>query len=196
MPKNKTDKFLKAIKKYAKQQKSAMQLEVNQLKTEKLKEAEKKGRADSEKLIKEKLTESRSRRTAELAARTQAANREVLLERSAMVEEVFSAAADRLTDYAKTPAYAEALEKSAQKVAELFGENACVIYLSERDMGCADKIKAHFSSSAEVTADKTIRLGGLKGYCAKMGIIADETLDSRLEEQREWFIENAALSVQ
>jgi len=28
-----------------------------------------------------------------------------------------------------------------------------------------------------------------------MGIIADETFDAKLEAQREWFIENAALSV-
>ena len=41
MPKDKTDNFLKAIKKYAKEQKTAMHGEVKQLKTERLKEAEK-----------------------------------------------------------------------------------------------------------------------------------------------------------
>ena len=39
MPENKTDNFLKAIKKYAKAQKKSMRYEVNQLKTERLKEA-------------------------------------------------------------------------------------------------------------------------------------------------------------
>ncbi len=42
MPKNKTDNFLKAIRRYAKQQKSVMKGEVKQLKTERLKEAEEK----------------------------------------------------------------------------------------------------------------------------------------------------------
>ena len=41
--KNKTDNFLKAIKKYADEQRSAMQTEVAQLKEEKLKEATEKG---------------------------------------------------------------------------------------------------------------------------------------------------------
>ena len=50
--KNKTDNFLKAIKKYADEQRSAMQTEVAQLKEEKLKEATEKGRHDSEKYIK------------------------------------------------------------------------------------------------------------------------------------------------
>ena len=53
--KNKTDNFLKAIKKYADEQRSAMQTEVAQLKEEKLKEATEKGRHDSEKYIKDKL---------------------------------------------------------------------------------------------------------------------------------------------
>ena len=60
--KNKTDNFLKAIKKYADEQRSAMQTEVAQLKEEKLKEATEKGRHDSEKYIKDKLEESETDR--------------------------------------------------------------------------------------------------------------------------------------
>ena len=55
MPKNKTDNFLKAIKKYAKAQKNAMEGEVKQLKTERLAEAEAKAKRDSDRLKKEKL---------------------------------------------------------------------------------------------------------------------------------------------
>ena len=67
MPKNKTDNFLKAIKKYAKAQKNAMKGEVKQLKTERLKEAEEKAKRDSQRLIKDKLLETRTRQTAILA---------------------------------------------------------------------------------------------------------------------------------
>ena len=53
--KNKTDNFLKAIKKYADEQRSAMQTEVAQLKEEKLKEATEKGRHDSENISRTNL---------------------------------------------------------------------------------------------------------------------------------------------
>ena len=43
----KTDNFLKAIKKYADEQRNAMRTEVEQLKEEKIKEAEKKAKYDS-----------------------------------------------------------------------------------------------------------------------------------------------------
>ena len=80
--KNKTDNFLKAIKKYADEQRSAMQTEVAQLKEEKLKEATEKGRHDSEKYIKDKLEESRNRQTGILAKKIQEGQKKLFLERA------------------------------------------------------------------------------------------------------------------
>ena len=171
--KNKTDNFLKAIKKYADEQRSAMQTEVAQLKEEKLKEATEKGRHDSEKYIKEKL----------------------FLERAEMTESVFKKAEEKLVEYTKTSDYSNSLVKSAKEVAKLFADNDCVVYVNERDMKNSDKIKAVFAGSTEVVADKSIKIGGIKGFCKAMNIVADETLDSKLYAQKEWFIENSGLSV-
>lgn len=195
MAKNKTDNFLKAIKKYANAQKSAMRGEVKQLKTERLKEAEEKAKAERDSLVKTKLTESRSRQTALLATKTQEAQRNLFVERIAMTDEVFKLAAEKLDDYTKTDAYSARLTESAKEIAALFGDKDCVLYLNERDLDKADELSRLFSGSTEVQADKTIKIGGVKGYCESMGIIADETLDSKLEAQRDWFSENAELSV-
>ena len=195
MPKNKTDNFLKAIRRYAKQQKSVMKGEVKQLKTERLKEAEEKAKRDSQRLIKDKLQETRTRQTAILAKKTQDGQRKLFIARSAMVEEVFKKAADKLVEYAKSDAYTSKLTDSAKAIADVFDGRDCVLYVNERDLGAAEGIKALFGGSTEVRADKTIKIGGIRGYCVDMGIIADETLDSKLEAQREWFVENAALSV-
>lgn len=195
MPKNKTDNFLKAIKRYAKEQKNVLQDEVSQLKNERLKEAEEKGKRDSEALLKEKLHEKHSAKTAFLAKQTQEGQKKLFIERSAMVDEVFDMAAKRLVDYTKTDEYASQLEESARAVARLFDGKDCIVYLSERDMNASGAIKYLFNGKAEIKADKTIKIGGVKGYCAEMGIIADETLDSKLEAQREWFIENTGLTV-
>ena len=59
----------------------------------------------------------------------------------------------------------------------------------------AFSLKALFSGETEVCTDKTIKIGGIKGYCKALSIVADETLDSKLYAQREWFIENSGLSV-
>lgn len=195
MPSNKTDNFLKAIKGYAKHQKNVMQGEVKQLKTERLREAEEKAKRDSELLLKEKLNETHNRLTAQLASQTQEGQRKLFIERTAMAEEIFRSAADKLTQFTKSKAYRAKLKDGAAAIAALFDGKPCVLYLSERDMGAAKELQSLFGGSAEVQADKTIKIGGIRGYCESMGIIADETLDSKLEAQRGWFVENAALSV-
>ena len=142
MPKNKTDNFLKAIRRYAKQQKSVMKGEVKQLKTERLKEAEEKAKRDSQRLIKDKLQETRTRQTAILAKKTQDGQRKLFIARSAMVEEVFKKAADKLVEYAKSDAYTSKLTDSAKAIADVFDGRDCVLYVNERDLGAAEGIKA------------------------------------------------------
>ena len=195
MPKNKTDTFLKAIKKYAGAQKKAMEGEVKQLKTERLKEAEEKAKRDSEALKKQKLNEVHNSQTAKLATKTQEGQKQLYIARAQMTEEVFKLASDKLKAYAQTAEYRAKLNDSAKAVAELFGGKDCIIYVNERDIAEAEQFKSLFSAGSEVKADKTIQIGGVKAYCESMGIIADETLDSKLDLQREWFVENAELSV-
>lgn len=195
MPKNKTDNFLKAIKKYAGAQKKAMEGEVEQLKTESLKEAEEKAKRNSEALKKQKLNEVHNRETAKLASKTQEGQKQLYVARAQMTEEVFKLAADKLKAYAQTGEYRVKLNDSAKEIAELFGGKDCVIYVNERDIAETERLKGLFSAGSEVKADKTIQIGGIKAYCESMGIIADETLDSKLDLQREWFVENAELSV-
>ena len=195
MPKNKTNNFLKAIKKYAKEQKNAMKSEVAQLKTERLKEAEIQAKRDSKSLIKNELNKTRKKQTALLASRTQEGQKQLFIERAKMTDEIFSLSEKKLTDYAKTDAYREKLKSSAREIAYLFGDKDCVIYLGENDTDKSGELKSLFGGKAEVQSDRTIRIGGIKAYCESMGIIADETLDTKLEAQREWFFANATLSV-
>ncbi|MBQ3416621.1 MAG: V-type ATP synthase subunit E [Ruminococcus sp.] len=195
MPKNTTDNFLQAIKKYAKTQKTAMQDEVRQLKTERLKEAEEKAKLDSQRLIKETLNEKRSRQTAQLAKKTQEGQRELFVARSAMVKDIFDAAEKKLMEYTISDAYAEKLFANAKEIADLFDGNDCVLYVNERDIKYSDKLTDLFQGNVKIESDATIKIGGIKAFCESMGMIADETLDSKLEEQREWFVENSNLRV-
>ena len=191
----KTDNFLKAIKKYAVEQRAIMRNEVEQLKEQKIKEAEKKAKLDSEKMIKDKLEEKRNEQTSKIAKMTQEGQKQLFLERAEMTDSVFKKAEEKLIEYASTAEYIAKLEQSAKDIAALFCDESCTLYVNERDMASAEKLKSFFNGETEVCTDKTIRIGGIKGYCKAMRIVADETLDSKLNAQREWFVENSGLSV-
>ncbi len=196
MPKNNTDKFLKAIKKYAKAQKNALKGEVIQLKTERLKEAEAKAKRDSQRLLKDGLREKTNKSTALLAKETQESRKKLFLERAAMTEEIFSKAEEKLIAFTETGEYPDKLKKSAEAIHGLFGEESCTLYICERDLSYSEELKSIFGGNAEIEADKKIKIGGVRGFCESRGIIADETLDSKLNAQHGWFTENCTLSVE
>ncbi len=191
----KTDNFLNAIKKYADEQRNAMRIEVEQLKEEKLREAEQKAKYDSEKLIKDRLEEKKNEETSKLAKMTQDGQKKLFLKRAEMTDNIFKKAEEKLIEYTKTPEYSEKLVQSAKNISALFGAESCVLYINERDIAFADKIKALFSGETEVLSDYSVKIGGIKGFCKAMSIVADETLDSKLSAQKDWFIENSGLSV-
>lgn len=191
----KTDNFLKAIRKHVKAQKKQMLTEVSQIKEEQLTITKKKAEQDSEKLIADRLEQKRTEMTSILAKKTRDGQRELFQARVKMTEEVFDRAKKKLLAYTQTPAYRERLEQDAGQIAALFGDNDCVLYVNEKDLGAAQHLRGLFGGNTEIMADKTIIIGGMKGFCKKMGIIADQTLDSKLQAQRTWFIENAELSV-
>lgn len=191
----KTDNFLKAIKKHAEKQRQSIQNEVEHIKEEKIKEAEKKGRLDSERYISDKLEAKKNEETSKVAKLMQDGQRELFLMRSEMTESVFKKAEEKLIEFTQTDEYSRKLIDSAKAISEFFGNKDCTLSISEKDMDSADRISALFSGKAEVTSDKSIKIGGIKGYCSELNIIADETLDSKLAAQREWFVENAGLSV-
>lgn len=191
----KTDNFLNAIKKYAQEQRNAMRSEVEHLKEEKIKQAEAKGRYDSERLIKNRLELKRNEEISKLAKMTQEGQKQLFLERSKMTETVFKKAEEKLIEYTNTAEYSEKLIQSAKNIADIFGSEDCLLYVSKKDISASDRISALFDGKADVVQDNSIKIGGIKGYCKTLSIVADETLDSKLYAQKDWFIENSGLSV-
>ena len=60
----------------------------------------------------------------------------------------------------------------------------------------ADALRAAFGRPCEVRADASIRIGGLKASCEAKGLVADDTLDNRLQNQHGWFLEHAGLTLE
>ena len=192
---NKAGNFLDAIKKYSENERKNAVAELEAKKAEELKKAEKRASADAERKVRNMLSEAKSKITSEYAVKNLEAQGEVFKKRDAMVKEVFDRAQKKLAEYTLSEEYGAKLISDAKEIAETFGDNDCVIYLCKNDMKYADEIKSLFNSSVEINEDIKIRIGGLRGFCESLKLVADNTLDSKLEAQKEWFVENADLRI-
>ncbi len=191
----KTNNFLNAIQKFADRQREDMQSEIDRFRAEELKKAEEEGLQDAYELIHKEMNIQQAAITKEIAQKEKQSQDELFVKRSHMMRTVFEKAQKKLIEYTSTEDYKKRLIKSAGDISEIFGEKDCVIYLKNGDMEMSQSLADCFKGNVSFKADATIKIGGIRVYCSEAGIIADETLDSRLEDQKEWFIENSELKV-
>ena len=179
----KESKFLDAINRYAESQKAQITQEIEEYKNIRIEQATEQGLKDAYDLIRGDISKRKAAIVNATAKKELDMRRELFCERSRIAEEVFDEARKRLGDFA---------EGSAEKISSLFGEESCILYIAPADERFRDMLSS-ILPKAEIKTDNRILIGGIRAYCKKLGITADDTLDARLDDQREWFVANSGL---
>ena len=135
---------------------------------------------------------------AELAAYQAAARSRLSQLRQAYEQAVFADARQALTAFTATAAYGALLEDSARAMARLleaYPQADAVLCLRSADADFAERVRAAFGRPCRVDTDDAITLGGLKLHSEAARLTLDDTLETRLEQQRPRFRQSARLSV-
>lgn len=191
----KMNKFYQAINHYAEEQRKKIETEITDFKRKELDDAEVDALTEAYNMIQKEMAEMRNGISRELARRELMGRRELLEQRGKITEEVFERAAKELAVFAQTEQYADMLVRFAAQLPAKFRGAGTVIYLKKEDEKFEDQIKNAFGGSCTFQADAEIKIGGIRACNSEMGIMADETLDSLLEDQRAWFEENSGMAV-
>ena len=188
----KVGKFVQAITEYAEEQRRKIHQEVEDFKAERLAQAEKQVLSDAYELIQKERADLRNDMSREMSRRELKARQELLGRRKAIMEDVFEEAQARLAAYATTPAYAEKLKASLAEMAALLPAEGTIYAVCGRDLSL---LAGEVPAGSRLEASPEIRLGGLRGVNLDAGLMVDDTLDTKLEMQRDWFTEHSGLMV-
>lgn len=120
-------------------------------------------------------------------------NRELCEFRNSLLEDILLGTRQKIEEFTQSDSYPDYLTNKIQASASKFPCDNSTIYLSEKDMKYADKIKSVLH--VEVEQDKNNTLGGFKIVNLEKGLLLDETFDSSLEEQRRKFYKQCKLTV-
>lgn len=191
----KTDKFLSAIQKFAEEQKSQVLSEAEEFKIQEIKKAEDEGLKEAFELIQHEMASMRSNISKTNSKKAMEGKKKLFARRTEITSEVFEKAEKKLNDFTKTPDYKKYIITSAKNIFDTLKSDDVVIYVKSDDMKYAKDIITVFNNKCDVKESNTITIGGLKGHSANLGLVADETLDTKLESQREWFTANCGISV-
>lgn len=131
--------------------------------------------------------------------------RKRLLERrDGYTEDVFTEAEEKLKQFSAADpetgkpakAYLDFLLGCLKKMSEaVTGENETILFVRPEDLPFAEELKTAFGKPCKVEEDKKIVLGGVVARNDREGYYEDQSLSSRLQEQREWFCANSGMIV-
>ncbi len=118
-------------------------------------------------------------------------NMQISQKRNEITNAVFSKAEKEIAQFTQKNEYGEFLIKSVQSIKAAIGDDT-VIFIRPEDEKYVSELN---KICAGVEFDKTIKLGGCKGCNKTASLRADDTLDSRFEQQKTEFYSYSGLSV-
>lgn len=191
----KVSKFVQAITQYAQDQKEKIHQEVEDFKSEKLLKAEQEVLRDSYSLIQKERMELQGDMSREMSRRDLAARKDLLALRRDMMLQVFGDAENKLTAFCSTPDYLDYLKKSMEELSGVLPAQGTTYEVCRRDEALLPRLRELCPAGSRVELTDDIRLGGIRGHNPSAGLMADDTLDARLEDQKDWFIAHAGLTI-
>lgn len=193
----KLEKFLQAINEYSRKQRAAILMELEAQNSIELQRAENETLSDAYRLIQLRTADVRRSVQSELSRFEQQSRRELLEKRGELIASVMADASAALGRFAKTPQYDDYLARVAKALSKDFAGSAgeTVFRLRPCDMDKAELIHRAFAHECSFRQEESIGLGGFTAENRGLGLFVDATLDSRLEQQRRWLVENSGLTV-
>ena len=195
MPQSKIDTILTAIREEAARQQNAIERQTEQKMKDELARAEAEVLQETYDMIKRRSAAIREAAGRQISQQEQSARRSLFQRRGAIMDEVFDAAAARLGEFAASADYPAFLEASARRIAAQAGDAPVTLFVRAEDLPLAEGFQSFFSAPVELKADPSIALGGLCAEVSDRRLRLDDTLATRLNSQRQWFMTHSGMTI-
>ena len=185
------DQFIQEINRNADAAVSAIRKETDAYVTAELKKAKRKARREISASQFSELDKLNERNNTDLFEAERAETVRLIQRRQEITDEVFAESAERIRRFTATEEYRKLLLALAKELTAVLGTDS-VFYIRPADK---DYVNDLLPFCSKVLFDERIQLGGLKAISEQKALAADQTLDGRLQQQRQLFCENSGLSV-
>ena len=145
--------------------------------------------------IQDEVAEIHTSATRSVSQKESKERQDLLLRREEITRSVFEQVKRRLLDFTKTPAYNDLMTEIAKELGVRCPMEGTIVMLRREDYHLAAKPGEHFGKNVRILADEAIHIGGIKVMNQSSGVFMDETLDSRLEDQKPWFYSHSGLTI-
>lgn len=193
---NNTEAFLQSIRTLAAAECERIDRETESVRTERLQAMQTDARKRYKSYMEYEAARIRAEANREISKRGEQSRKTLSDLRATLFSKVFERAKERISAYTQTEAYREKLLSGVREIADAFVGGDVELFIAPRDADKTAEIAAAFGAPCTVTVTEEIVLGGVKALDRKTRCLADNTLDTALQAQKTWFLENSGLSVE
>lgn len=195
MPNEKSiNSLLGAIASEAEAEKEKIKYETGKFVEKQINDAEKDALAESYDLIRSETLKVRSDYGKAVTAKRIELGNRMLLDRNNIKDSVFSNVKERILKFKASDDYKKFLLKSFEQCTAALGGDSFTVSFSKDDLPLAEILKAS-GIDFDAVCDDSIKLGGIKVMSSDGKLTADDTLDTRLASEAEWFEKNSGLVI-
>lgn len=191
---SKINSFIKSITDTAAEKRAAVNAETKEIINAELAVMEAQAKKSAEDYIKSKSAAIKLEAGKRISEKAAECRKEVFGKRDEIATRTLSEAGEKLRSFTESAEYKDFIITSAGKILEVFGSGSVTLLLRSEDMSFEADILKKFPY-VSVSKDESIKIGGVKGINSLVTLLIDDTLDSRLENQKRWFEENSGLYI-
>ena len=149
---------------------------------------------DAKHQLDKELAEISSKASIEASAQLEERLKKLVEKREEYVQTIFTEVKNKLVEFVNGKDYKDYLLAHVKAVSDEYQMTDCVLYVRKDDLKYADDLKA-YALPIEVEEGQQIQLGGFIIENKATNVVVDESLDSNLEAQKDWFYKTSGLMI-
>ena len=169
--------------------------EAKELEAEAYQQIKAEAKKDADALLAKELVEISSNASVEASLSQEEKTKKLVETREAYVTKIFKEAKNRLNEFVNSEGYKMYLIKHMEKISSLYQMSDSILKLRQNYTKYADDLVKAYGIDLTVEVSDEIKIGGFIIENKATNVVVDESLDTALENQKEWFYKTSGLMI-
>ena len=169
--------------------------EAKELEAEAYQQIKAEAKKDADALLAKELVEISSNASVEASLSQEEKTKKLVETREAYVTKIFKEAKNRLNEFVNSEGDKMYLIKHMEKISSLYQMSDSILKLRQNDTKYADDLVKAYGIDLTVEVSDEIKIGGFIIENKATNVVVDESLDTALENQKEWFYKTSGLMI-
>lgn len=169
--------------------------EAKELEEEAYRQIKAEAKKDADALLAKELVEISSNASVEASLSQEEKTKKLVETREDYVAKIFEEAKDKLIEFVNSDDYKSYLIKHMEKISSLYQMDDSILKLRQNDIKYTDDLVKAYGIDLAVEVSDEIKIGGFIIENKATNVVVDESLDTALENQKEWFYKTSGLMI-